>query len=453
MRVGIIVGRMGGVDGVALETEKWIDVLKEEGHEPYLLCGEFERDVLPKDQQTTFEPLSFFSEECVREQDECFFNPDPKSDGTKEAAYVDANAAKAEKAIGDWVNDKVIDLIISENSNALPCHLSMGKGIADFIRKNDFPAITHDHDWSWERGDRYKTPFKQIEQVKADNFPLIYPTVAHAVINTNAQNTLNERFDQESTYVPNVMDFRKPFGQKDDYNATLRADFGIAEDDKLLCQVTRMVPRKNIENAIEAVGRLKDPKVKLLITGDDKDDTDNLVPFLKEEIKKWGVENQVIFGGDRIKDFRGETDDGKKIYNISDSHAVADANTYFSSYEGWGNAFAEGVQAGNVQFVNNYKPVYWPDIGSKGFKTVQIEDNKVTDEAVEKMRVVLNNKELRQKWGEYNYELGKKEFSYDVLRKKINSLMDKATQKGQNKEGAKDQSLPLAKLRKGSASR
>ena len=28
MRIGIIIGRIGGVDGVALETEKWIDILK-----------------------------------------------------------------------------------------------------------------------------------------------------------------------------------------------------------------------------------------------------------------------------------------------------------------------------------------------------------------------------------------------------------------------------------------
>ena len=32
MRIGIVIGRIGGVDGVALETEKWIAVLKKMGH-------------------------------------------------------------------------------------------------------------------------------------------------------------------------------------------------------------------------------------------------------------------------------------------------------------------------------------------------------------------------------------------------------------------------------------
>jgi len=39
MNIGIIIGRIGGVDGVALETEKWIDVLKSMGHGIFILSG------------------------------------------------------------------------------------------------------------------------------------------------------------------------------------------------------------------------------------------------------------------------------------------------------------------------------------------------------------------------------------------------------------------------------
>ena len=42
MRIGIIIGRIGGVDGVALETEKWIEVLKKLDHEVFIMSGEFE---------------------------------------------------------------------------------------------------------------------------------------------------------------------------------------------------------------------------------------------------------------------------------------------------------------------------------------------------------------------------------------------------------------------------
>ncbi len=41
MKIGIIIGRIGDVDGVALETEKWIEVLKKMGHEIFILSGQF----------------------------------------------------------------------------------------------------------------------------------------------------------------------------------------------------------------------------------------------------------------------------------------------------------------------------------------------------------------------------------------------------------------------------
>ena len=39
VKVGIIIGRIGDVDGVALETEKWIDVLERLGHTCFVLSG------------------------------------------------------------------------------------------------------------------------------------------------------------------------------------------------------------------------------------------------------------------------------------------------------------------------------------------------------------------------------------------------------------------------------
>ena len=41
MNIGIIIGRIGDVDGVALETEKWITVLKRMGHDVFVLSGRF----------------------------------------------------------------------------------------------------------------------------------------------------------------------------------------------------------------------------------------------------------------------------------------------------------------------------------------------------------------------------------------------------------------------------
>ena len=132
--------------------------------------------------------------------------------------------------------------------------------------------------------------------------------------------------------------------------------------------------------------------------------------------------DRVIFGHKRIHAYRGKTKTGKKTYSISDSYAHATACTYFSQYEGFGNAFVECVLAKKPIFVNNYKPVYWPEIGSKGFKTVMIDDNILTAQAVQKIDEIIHNHKLAREIADYNFELGKKYFSYDILEQKLSYL-------------------------------
>jgi len=76
MRIGIIIGRIGGVDGVALETEKWIVVLKRLGHEVFIISGEFEFWKMDQDHHNHFPLLSFFSPGTKWEQRKAFYEPD-----------------------------------------------------------------------------------------------------------------------------------------------------------------------------------------------------------------------------------------------------------------------------------------------------------------------------------------------------------------------------------------
>jgi len=56
-----------------------------------------------------------------------------------------------------------------------------------------------------------------------------------------------------------------------------------------------------------------------------------------------------------------------------------------------------------------------------------LEDNQITDSDLKEMEEIINNEKLNQKIGEYNYQLGKKYFSYDTLEKKLIKLIDLAT--------------------------
>jgi len=246
------------------------------------------------------------------------------------------------------------------------------------------------------------------------------------VINTAAHTTLDQRYGIDATVVPNVMDFEAPFAERDEYNATLREDLGLSPDDLLLFQITRIVRRKGIETAIELVDRLGDPRAKLVITGTATDDSDNYLGDLEAQVARLGLGDQVLFAGDRFDNQRRRDVDGRKVYSLSDGYAHADACTYFSTYEGFGNAFVEAVLARVPIFVNDYEPVYGPDIGSKGFETVQISGGQLTGDAVEQARGVLADRGRATRMAERNFALGREHFSYEALAAILAPLFDGA---------------------------
>ena len=203
--------------------------------------------------------------------------------------------------------------------------------------------------------------------------------------------------------------------------ATVRHLFWL--NDIPIFQVTRIDRRKGIEVAIELIDRLEDERVKLVVTGSKADDERlGYFKYLLDFIYQRKMEDRIYFGYRRILPERGTSHDQQKIYSIPDAYANARACTYFSRYEGFGNAFVETVLAKRPVFVNNYKPVYWPEIGSKGFKTVMIEDNVLTDEAVAEIDRLIHDEQLCREIGEFNFDLGKKYFTYEVLEEKLSCL-------------------------------
>ncbi|MCP5041141.1 MAG: glycosyltransferase family 4 protein [bacterium] len=421
MKIGIIIGRIGDVDGVALETEKWIQVLTRLGHEVYVLCGSIKDHPIRRDRVQIFRPLSFFSPECEWEQNRAFFYPPDDPDELLTVVHQNAHAVATE--IFSWVLDKQIEVLLSENASSLPCHLSMGLGIKLAAESLTIPIVTHDHDFAWERGDRYATPFREIDELIESTFPLRVPNMKRAVINTAAQQELEERFGEQSVFVPNVMDFEHEYGRKDEYNHDLLPSIGIEEGDIPLFQITRIVKRKGIETAIDLVHRIEDPRVKLVITGSAADDErKGYFKELMTQVKERQIEDQIHFAYHKILSRREHTTDGHKIYSLEDAYANAVGVTYFSDYEGFGNAFVEAVLARKPIFVNNYQPVYWPDIGSKGFCTVQIENGELTDEAVTEVDRIIHDADLQREITEHNFRIGHEHFSFEVLEGKLRDL-------------------------------
>ena len=425
MNMGIIIWRIGGVDGVALETEKWIEVLQSMGHKVYTLSGQFQERPMDPETETLVSEMSFFSPESFWSQKKAFFYPE--TDPRELIEHLNLYSKVIYKKILSWISVRKIDLLISENASALPSHLEMGMAINKAVQKTGIPTITHDHDFAWERGDRYISPHKEINDFVAEVFPLRASNSVHAVINTHASHTLMDRFNRTSVNVPNVMDFNQAFGVHNQKNENLAEHLGFKKNDLLLFQITRIVRRKGIEAAIQLVHELNDKKVKLVITGNYADDAGSVYyNELVNQIHELHLGHQVTFAHHLFHN-KGLSNGNEEVrFSLSDAYARATACTYFSTYEGFGNAFVEAVLAKRPIFVNNYEPVYMPDIGNKGFKTVMLENCQLTQGAVKDMAEVIYNPALAKEIANYNFELGKKYFSLDTLQEKLEELIGMA---------------------------
>lgn len=427
MNIGIIIGRIGGVDGVARETEKWIEVLRSMGHQVFVVSGQYQERTPDPAFEDLLPSLSFFAPESVWSQKKAFFHPD--SDPDELITHVQKVAGQILEHLLAWVRNRQIDLLISENASSLPSHLEMGLAISELVKQTGLPAIAHDHDFAWERGDRYRSSNQIIRDFIGDIFPLRAPQSVHAVINTDALGKLEGSYGAVAVNVPNVMDFTKPFGKQGPANRALAERLGFQKNDILLFQMTRLLRRKKIETAIDLVHRLNDPRIKLVITGGYTDDAGSAYfNQLSQLVHDLSLSRQVRFASEFFGSAgREEASGNLGRFTLSDAYAIASACTYFSTHEGFGNVVVEAILAKCPLFVNNYEPVFTRDIASKGIRTVMIEHGHLTDEAVAAMADVLYHPSLAVEMTEHNYRLGKLHFSYETLEAKLVELIALAT--------------------------
>jgi len=225
-----------------------------------------------------------------------------------------------------------------------------------------------------------------------------------------------------ATYVSNVFDFRNLPPPPDDYALTVRDELGIAPDERLILQPTRIVRRKNIERAVELVRQLSahDPRHRyvLVVTGYAGDESGSYYDWLLRQVETAGI--RALFIGDRIVERRG-VQDGRRTYTLWDIYPHADFVTYLSSYEGFGNALIETLYFRKPLVVNAYT-AYRSDIKPAGVRAVEIRE-EVTPQTVHDVLALLDDPAEVARLVAHNYAVGQTHFSYEVLESRLRALL------------------------------
>lgn len=191
-----------------------------------------------------------------------------------------------------------------------------------------------------------------------------------------------------------------------------RRSFGFASDDIVIAAISRLVPRKGFDTAIEAVARLSAqyPKVKLIVAGAGRD---------RERLEKLARAHRapVTFLG-RVAD-----DDLPKLYGCADLSVMLCRNRWGGlEQEGFGIVFLEAAACGIPQIA-----------GASGGAAEAVLDGETglvathprnVDEAVALIGDLLAHGDRRRQMGQAARRRAVEEFSYDVLARRLGQVLE-----------------------------
>ncbi len=409
LNIGFISTRFRGLDGVSLEAEKWASILREFSHRCYWFAGQLDKDPAA----SMLVPEAFFGHPPTEALGRALFSRTRRSRLLTDALRTQKDFLK--DRLYDFLDRFDIDLIISENVLSIPMHLPLGVAVTEVIAETGIPTIAHHHDFFWERT-RFLT--NACQDILNMAFPPELPSIKHVVISTVAQMELASRRSIAANVVYNVMDFeRKPPRQVMD-GRQFRREMGFEPDDILILQPTRVVHRKGIEMAIQLVELLNIPNARLIISHTAGDEGPSYAAWVEKWANRQGVPLHFIHN--RLEEESTGAESGR-LFSLDDVYPHADLVTYPSLYEGFGNAFLEAVYHKKPLLVNRYS-VYVVDIEPKGFEVVST-DGFLTESAVSQVAELLRDPEKRRGMVEKNFEIARKYFSFQLLRKELANML------------------------------
>ncbi|RMH74663.1 MAG: glycosyltransferase [Calditrichaeota bacterium] len=437
-KVGIVHYRAGRTDGVSLEMEKRKTILQSLGVEVRMISGPVQRG-----SDFVIEELEFDAPEIREIKENAFgYFGNHHLSSARLMEKIHMVAQKIETAFREYHRREQFDALLVHNIFSHGRHIAAASAFARFARNTGLPIVSTNHDYYWEREEYQEPTSKSVQEYLDLYVPPAYPNIVHVSINSIAREGLLRRRGIDSVVLPDVFDFHQPPWVRDAFNADFPEMAGFSEQDLVILQATRIVPRKGIELAMELVAELNrhksalegktlyngkritsDSRVVLVLAGYAEDSAREYRQWLEEIARHLGIEARFI--APRIGAKRSSN--GDKRYSLWDAYVYADLVTYPSLYEGWGNQFIEAVFARKPIVVFEY-PVFKADIQPEGYHYISLGDRVIREQsgrvklptsalqaaAEQTMKTLLSPETPRHL--EENFAIGARYHDYAVMR-------------------------------------
>jgi mannosylglucosylglycerate synthase len=287
--------RLGGTDGVSVEAGKWEWALRVLGFTTRRIAGHICDE--PRADDVVLPGIAIDA-----------------ADGAVDTRRLAAALAGA-------------DLVVAENICSLPINVPAACAASDALARHRGRVAFHHHDLPWQRA----------ELASVRGFPPDLPGALHVVVNDRSRAELAARGIIAHT-IRNTFDFDAPPGDRD----PTRAELGIADDDLVVLQPTRAIPRKNVPGGVRFA--------------------EALAGFVPERTVVYWLTGPAEHGFDRTLAGTVATTPLRVVHgrtaHPADAYAAADVVVFPSTWEGFGNPVIESVVARRPLAVHRYPVLY-----------------------------------------------------------------------------------------------
>jgi hypothetical protein len=437
-----------GTDGVSLEIAKRQALLEAKGYK-VAICSAYD--------WADFSIPSFeVDREGVATMVRNLFGPGV-TDFAGEAelgSTFNVSCLELKQQLGKAIEDFAPNLLFVHNVLSLPVHPVATVSLTELLREMQLPCAAIHHDILSEGAYKFTPTCNFAKFILQEYFPPRMPNLRHWTINSRNKRALENKGIQAEV-IPDTMDFdrRLEAVEQARIRATLRGKYDIKPNDIVLFVGARIVPNKLTELAghlTKVLQRLRQEIVgKRLYTGEVFSDVSRVVLVIAGRPERAFIDYQKkIFdlfdtlriawkyiGGD-VRPYRSEDEGLYALY--PDFYAMADFVVYPTGWEGFGNQLLEAFAAQLPVAIFEY-PVFKEDIAPKRVKVISLGDallperdyrrlvripEEVLTRAAREIMAILTCSEKLRGITDHNIIVGKRCFSFDVLRAHLEEALN-----------------------------